>query len=219
MKERPDDCCVAAGARNRLAVVLCAAILIVACDASYPTTPSPAVPVALQLHFGQPLGEASVFTSYSFVAYVLRSDGAWHNATIDATWSSPDPSVFRSLGTGVFRAERPGTAGVRVELQGLEAFVAIVVIEPARQPFPRLAARGVPPRTVGATTQTTAALLQSAAVSSDVTAQAAWTSSDPSVATVEGGRVTARRPGTVRISAMYDGLWGYYVFSIPPPER
>jgi hypothetical protein len=219
MKERRDDCRVAAGARNRLAALLCAAILIVACDASYPTTPSPAVPVALQLHFGQTLGEASVRASYSFVAYVLRSDGAWHNATTDATWSSPDPSVFRSLGTGGFVAERPGTAGVRVELQGLEAFVAIVVIDPARQPLPRLAVRGVPPRTVGATAQTTAALLQSPALSSDVTAQAAWASSDPSVATVDGGRVTALRPGTVRITAMYDGLSAYYVFSISPPDR
>jgi len=210
---------VSVGARSHVAVRLCALVLIAGCSASYPTTPSPAVPLALQLHFAQTLGEASVRASYSFLAYVLRSDGAWHNATFDATWSSPDPSVFRSLGGGRFIAESPGTAGIRVEFQGLDAFVGIVVIDPARQPVPRLAVRSVPPRTVGATTQTTAALLRSADISSDVTAQATWASSDPSAATVDGGRVTALRPGTVRITATYEGLSAYYVFSVPPPER
>ena len=39
----------------------------------------------------------------------------------------------------------------------------------------------------------------------DVTSYAAWTSSDPSIATVEGGKITAISAGTVTITATYNG--------------
>ena len=39
----------------------------------------------------------------------------------------------------------------------------------------------------------------------DVTSYAAWTSSDPSIATVDGGKITAIAAGTVTITATYNG--------------
>lgn len=39
----------------------------------------------------------------------------------------------------------------------------------------------------------------------DVTSYAAWTSSDPSIATVDGGKITAISAGTVTITATYNG--------------
>ena len=39
----------------------------------------------------------------------------------------------------------------------------------------------------------------------DVTSYAAWTSSDPSIATVDGGKITAVSAGTVTITATYNG--------------
>lgn len=39
----------------------------------------------------------------------------------------------------------------------------------------------------------------------DVTSYAAWTSSDPSIATVDGGKITAMSAGTVTITATYNG--------------
>jgi hypothetical protein len=173
----------------------------------------------LQLHFASPLGDASLRSVYSFLAYVVRSDGAWQEVTNQATWSSPDPIVFRSLGSGRFAADSVGLSGVRVQYQGLGAFADIVVIDPARQAVPRLSLSPAQTLTVGTSGQATAFLLSSSGGSRDVTPDAAWDSSDPAVASVDRGRITVKAPGTTRIMVAYDGLVSSYTFSVRPPAR
>jgi hypothetical protein len=194
------------------------ALLLAACEASYPTTPTAPVPLALQLHFAQPLGDASIRGGYSFKAYVIRSDGAWEEVTNQVAWSSPNPAVFRSAGSGQFIADNLGASGVIAQYQGLFASVAIVVVDPARLPTPRLSVTAVAPQT-GATLQSVSALVPITGSSRDVTGEATWTSSDPLVATVATGRVTARGPGTTRITVTHQGMTASYVFSVRPPAR
>jgi hypothetical protein len=217
MIERAVGVCARAGLMRRLPALLCAA-LAAGCDASYPTAPGQPVPLALQLHVDRPLGEAPVRATYAFSAFVLRSDGAWEDVSGGVFWSSPDPNVWRSLGSGWFHAQSPGVAGVRAEYDGLRAFIDVVVIDPSRQVVPRLSISAAGPRTVGASGQATVALLQSDGSSHDVTAAAAWMSSDASVATVDRGHVVAKGPGTTRITVTYAGLTAAYLFSVDPPQ-
>jgi len=202
----------------RVPMVVCAALLITGCEASYPTTPTSAVPLAMQLHVPQPLGDASLRSSYGFTAYVIRSDGAWEEVTNQAAWSSPNPTVFRSGGSGRFVADALGTAGVIAQYQGFTMFIDIVVIDPSRLPVPRLTIGATAPR-IGTTAQSRVTLVPVTGAATDVTGEAVWTSSDPSVATVEQGRVTARSPGTTRITVTHLGLTAAYLFSVRPPER
>ena len=67
----------------------------------------------------------------------------------------------------------------------------------------------------GVTTQLTAlATTAGGRVVHDVTASAAWTSSDPSIASVSGGVVSGVRPGTVKITAATGGVSGALDFTV-----
>jgi hypothetical protein len=66
---------------------------------------------------------------------------------------------------------------------------------------------GTPPA-VGGTSQFTATAALSNGTTQDVTSQAVWDSSNPSVATVVAGRVTGVAPGEVDITATYQGVSG-----------
>ena len=205
--------------RKAASALVCATLFFAGCSASYPTTPTDAVPLGLQVHAAQPLGDASVRSVYTFFAYVLRSDGAWEDVTDRTSWSSPDPVVFRSLGSGRYLAESPGRAGARAQYAGLGAFVDVVVIDPVRQPLPRLSLGAAAPQTIGVTAQATAALLSATGGARDVTNEATWVSSDPFVATVDRGRVTAIGPGTARITVTHSGLIAAYLLSVAPAAR
>ena len=206
--------------RSLMAVTLGLVALVAGCEASYPTRPDTPTPVALQVHYLRPVGYAAVRSSYTFAAYVLRSDGAWENVTTRAAWSAPDPAVLRSSGFGVFLADAPGASGVRVEYGGLATFVDMFVIDPSVQPYPRLTIAPGTPVVIGASSQATASFQSAAgAAAQAVTADAIWTSSDPAVATVAAGRVTAVGPGTTRITATFQGVSNFYGWSVPPPAQ
>jgi len=200
-------------------VLVCAAAIGSGCSASYPTSPTSPVAVGLQLQLVQPMGEVPVGSLGAFSAFAIRSDGAWEDVTSKTTWSSPDPLVFRSLGQGRFFADSLGRSGVRAQYEGLAEFVDIVVIDPARRPTPRLNLTMAAPNAVGASAQATAVFLPAVGGSIDVTAATAWASSDPRVAVVDRGRLTAMGVGTTRITASYADVTSYYLFSIRPPQQ
>ena len=181
--------------------------------------PTPPEPVALQLHVAQALVEARPRSTYTFLTYILRSDDVWEDVTAQTTWSSPDPAVFRSLGSGRFMADSPGHAGVRAEYAGFASFMDVIVIDPLRLPVPRLVMVTTNPWLIGSTGQAGVTLIPASGGSRSVTAEAEWSSSDPSVATIDRGRVTAIRPGTTQITASYQALTASYVFSVRPSQR
>lgn len=199
--------------------MLVAAVIASGCNASYPTSPSSPVPVGLQLQVVQPMGEAQFGSLYAFSAFTIRSDGAWEDVTNKTIWSSPDSLVFRSISQGLFIASSLGNSGVRAQYEGLAQFIDVVVVDPARRPLPRLNLTMAAPSAVGGSAQATAVLLPAAGGSIDVTAAATWASSDPRVAVVDRGRLTAMGVGTTRITASYTDVTSYYLFSIRPPQQ
>src|SRR5258706_2746277 len=67
-------------------------------------------------------------------------------------------------------------------------------------------APGAPRVPAGITTQLSVTASRRDGASFDVTAAAAWSSSDESIATVDGGSVSTSHPGVARISATFEGI-------------
>lgn len=111
------------------------------------------------------------------------------------TWSTDQPAIAEVDATGVVTALAPGVATVTGTCKGVSATATITVngttlaLSPGALTVPR-----------GARLPFTA---RSGAL--DVTAQAEWASSDPSVATVAGGEVTGVGVGATVITATWQG--------------
>jgi trimeric autotransporter adhesin len=204
-------------------LIILISIPLAACHASYPvgpTDPAPA-PVAFQVQYKTPLGFVSVGTSFSFGAYVLRSDGAYEDVTLRTTWSSTDPSVIRSTtGVGVFVASALGPADVVAQYERFTTTLSLFVTRTDRPVYPFVTVSAGAPRNIGDSFPATLTLRPSATSIQNVTDLAAWQSSDPSVLTVSPrGVVTAVGTGTAQITASYEGLSAWYAWSVPPPTR
>jgi uncharacterized protein YjdB len=143
------------------------------------------------------------------------SDGTTQDMTSNATWTTSSAAVAKVdnfQGYTYVTAVAPGVATITAKLATGEtatmtitvtnATVTAVQITPAQQSVP-----------VGTYLQ-----LQATGVFSDLTTQdesysASWTSSDPTIATVSSdyysaGTVTTNAPGTVTISANFNGVVG-----------
>jgi len=205
--------------------VLCAgiAIFLAACHASYPSAPSSAVTVALQVHYPNALGPAPVVSSFGLMAYSVNSEGAFEEVTKKATWSTSDPAVVvrstsQSAITENFAAIAPGSADITAQYQGFSTTITVVAFRPDRPVYPSLmiSSRG-DPRIPGASVPSVVRLYRASADFDDVTRLATWSSSDPGVATVSAdGMVRGIAPGTTQIVASYGGLTSSYALSIAP---
>jgi Bacterial Ig-like domain (group 2). len=198
-------------------------ICLAACHASYPSAPSNPVTVAVQVHYPVAVGPVPVISSFALMAYSVNSEGAFEDVTKKAAWSTSDPSVIvRSVSqssiTEVFAAMAPGSANITAQYQGFSTTITIVAFRPDRLIYPSLtiSSRG-DPRLAGASVPSVVRLYRGSADFDDVTRLAAWSSSDPGVATVSAdGTVRGVAPGTTQIVASYTGLTTSYALSIPP---
>jgi hypothetical protein len=192
-----------------------------ACSASYPTVPSEPTPVTMQILVNRPLGAAVADSAYSFSAYALRSDFAWEDVTAAAEWRSSSTAVLRPFNVdGTFMATGPGSASVLVRHEGLAASFDVTVLAAPPLHRPRLSVSVLPdPRVVGGSGSAAATLSPLSGSSVTVTADAIWESSDPSVVTVDRGRLVGVGPGTATITASYQGLSDSVRVSVAPPSR
>jgi hypothetical protein len=207
-------------AKVRIRSLLMSVIAIgtVACRASYPAAPTDdSVPVAFYVLHTQTFGFAAVGSTYSFLAYTLTSDGAYEDVTSRTTWVSSDAGVLRPGATvAAFAAVASGPVEVVARHREFVHSIPMFVIRPDRQPYPYLSISAGAPRTLGEASQAVARVQQSATVSQVVTDFATWASSNPGVATVNRGLVTAVSTGTTQITASYDGLSAFYNLSVRP---
>jgi len=133
------------------------------------------------------------------------SDGSQVDVTATATWQSLDPAVadFSSPGqvqtfaTGSARLvhDFAGVQGDTLHLNVTTAALDSVVVSPCGLVLPP-----------GVTRQLVATAHFSDGSTQDATAQATWTSSDPMVASVDEGRVTAVATGSTQITATVLGV-------------
>jgi uncharacterized protein YjdB len=114
----------------------------------------------------------------------------------DVTWTSSDPNVA-TVANGVITAVSAGTATITATSAANSAVTAAcaVTIEDEILPEISLSESAVSMKT-GETVTLTAAIIPA-----EFSQEVAWASSDPSVATVDGGVITAIAAGTVTITA------------------
>lgn len=183
-------------------------------------------PTYRTIYFNVGIGPTGVTLSESSLSLIV---GGSHNlvATISppdaadksVTWTSSDPSVAAVSGGGQVTALKAGTATITVRTnEGSFTATCSVTVS-------NVAATGVTidkssiSLMVGGTSQITAAVSPSNAFDKSVT----WTSSDPSVATVDGsGLVTAVKAGTTVITVTTnDGSYTRtcsVTVSVPAPD-
>jgi uncharacterized protein YjdB len=134
------------------------------------------------------------------------SDGTNKDITSSVAWSSSNVSVASVGSTGLVTGIGAGTASITAALSGLVANAAVTV--PGTVPPPPLVSITVTPATatviVGSTQQMTATANYSDGEQIDVTGSATWTSSAPTIATINSvGLVTAAASGNSTITATY----------------
>jgi hypothetical protein len=163
--------------------------------------------------------------TYSFTAFTINSDNVYETVTAKATWASSDPGVAQMRSPGTFNAVGPGAANAIVHYEGLEATADMLVVDPAvlARLLPRLeVSASTSPRIGGASVRATASrrrvLNSSGGVEVvNVSNQVTWSSSDPGIATVDGGGlITPVSLGTVLISAAMDGMSDWIWVSVLP---
>lgn len=153
----------------------------------------------------------------------IYTDDSQRDLTADVTWTSLDPataSVSNASGTeGQVRGVLQGTAQVEARLAGISASVPVTVTAA------QLVSLEVAPASLtlaaGLTHALAAVGTYSDATVRDLTDQASWTSSDPSVADVSTlgasrGVVTARRVGTVTVRAAIGAIAGTAAITVSP---
>jgi len=132
-----------------------------------------------------------------FAALGVLSDGTSQDITAAATWTSSSTTVATINASGLATGQNPGTTTITATLSGKSGTATLTVTSAT------LASVNVTPDTpslpAGGNQQFTLTGSYSDGTSADVSGQATWTSSNPSVATVSTtGLVTAVAAGTTR---------------------
>ncbi|OZG53569.1 Bacterial Ig-like domain (group 2) [Pseudoscardovia radai] len=127
------------------------------------------------------------------------------------TWESSDPSVATVNG-GIVTAVKAGTATITAKSSNGKSATCTVTVNPATVPVTGVSVTpSIKSLYVGDATQLTATVSPSNATNKTVT----WTSSNPSVATVDAnGIVTARAQGTASISAKAGSYTAYSTINV-----
>jgi trimeric autotransporter adhesin len=156
-----------------------------------------------------------VGTVQQFQATAIYSDNTSQAVTGQATWTSTKTAVATVTTNGPNRgrvtAVAAGTAQIQASWQGITGSSTVTVT--AAVPVSISVSPAAVTVAVGSTRQYAAALIYSDGTSTDVTAQATWTSSAPTVASVSTargskGQAKALSAGTATIQAAYQGLTG-----------
>ena len=150
-----------------------------------------------------------------YVAVGTYSDGSTHDISSSASWRSSDTLVATILSTDLFKAEADthseGTTHITVRVGDIISNEAVLVVTPKQLFSLEITPAQDQSMNVGTHTQLTVIAHYTGGFSKDVPYDAAWFSSNPSVASVEsgtkGGLVTANSPGGfIDITAVYEGI-------------
>jgi len=126
------------------------------------------------------------------------SDGSAQDATLSASWS-PSNATIATVSAGIVHGVAAGSAGVTASYGGHSASCAVRV----RAAAPSYGVEPADPVLLGLSGQFPLQFFEylSAALPTNLTGTATWTSSNTSVATVSGGTVTGKSSGTATIQA------------------
>lgn len=184
-----------------------------ACNASFPAAPT-ADPTVQRLRvLLESPQELFLNQTFSVIAYTVDSDTGYRNVTTAASWTSSDPAILQLVSSGRFRVAAVGSAQISAVYQGFTDALTLRT-EVAVRPIPFLDMLRLPSLFLGddafVHTQFCSPGCQV------VTSTATWASTDPTVATVSGGRITPLSIGTTQILAAYNGQGASFYVSVRP---
>ncbi len=141
-----------------------------------------------------------------FVATALFTNGEVRDVTADALWSVDDAFVGAASEQtrGVISGLAPGQTVVRARFGGKSVTRTLVVVDAALRELQLDPPHPVVP--VGLSVPLKVTAIRSDGSKQDVTAEAIWSSSSPSLASVTNGAVFGRIPGQLTLSASVQGL-------------
>jgi hypothetical protein len=202
-------------------------------DVSLPSTPSttlptviappqwtpPAPTTAVWLYYSFPTrAQFAVGSTFGFSVLAIHADGVYEPlGTPEATWTSSNLAIVRLIGTpSTLQAVGVGIATITVTARGFSDSATVEIVNSsASSTYPRLTVNP-PTGPTGAGETRDARLLFSESPTNfrEVQAEAEWSSSDPRVATVAAGLVTAVGQGATEISASYRGYSDRFRLSV-----
>jgi trimeric autotransporter adhesin len=143
----------------------------------------------------------------TFTATAIYPNNVSQNVTNLATWSSSNSTIATVSATGVASALAAGTAIISATYQGATGSTNLTVGSATLDHIS--VTPSSPQLAVGVYTGLLATAVFTDGTVTDVTNQAMWTSSNPSIATAASqGVVNAVAPGTAKISATWHGVSG-----------
>ncbi len=162
--------------------------------------------VLVGIEVSPPLITAAVGTQAVLAATAMYSDGSSADVTPIAAWDTSAPAVATVSG-GLVSAVGPGVATITAAFQGLAASSQVTV--PAAPVVSIAITPGSATTGLGGAVQFTAVATLADQTHQDVTATAAWTSTDPAIASVSaGGLAIGLTAGAVTIRAEAGGVLG-----------
>ena len=145
-------------------------------------------------------------TTRQFAATGTYSDNSTQDLTATATWASSDTNIATIAAGGLATAVGVGTTMISATVGTVSAIVAFHVNAAA------LVSINVTPANPTIATLTDQAFTATGTytdnTTQDLSGQATWASSDPSVATLDGTVATGIAAGTTTISASFGGVTG-----------
>jgi Bacterial Ig-like domain (group 2) len=142
------------------------------------------------------------------------NDGSSQSLTSSVQWSSSSPYVLGLSSSGIATAVSEGTASVTATSGTVKAAAQFEVGPPV------VTSLAVAPASlllfVGGQAQLSATAIFSDSSTQDFTTKVSWSSADPTIAGVNGGRALARRVGETTISASLGALTGLADFAVNP---
>ncbi|MEO6527552.1 MAG: protein kinase [Gemmatimonadaceae bacterium] len=162
------------------------------------------VPQAMQLAVG---------TSAPLVATVTNMKNEVVPSTTPVTWTSRDTLIASVSDSGVVTGRHEGPTIITAQF-GKQSKTVQVAVSPAS-----LEQVSVSPKRLTLSIGSMAVLRATAkdATGRQIPRDAIWLSSDPTVATVGGGRVTAKGPGTATITAQIEAKSATADVTVPAP--
>lgn len=147
--------------------------------------------------------------------------GSSRNAASEASWTSLAPSIATVSSTGLVTGVTAGSASIRATLGTSSATVTVTVLAGVTPPAPSVTSVTVEPSDQTAAVGTSATFIAKAHYSDGSTvvhtAEAAWSSTAPAVATAgAGGVITPKAAGDTIIVALYGGVGGQATLHVTP---
>lgn len=149
-------------------------------------------------------------------AMVRYANGAAEDVTDQVQWSSSDETIAQVDEQGLVEGLLEGSAELQAHMNSLSSEASQITVAQLYSPISLTVTPTVATASVGATLDFELMAQYAQGPPRVVTATAAWTSTNPSIATVSSGRLTTHASGQAQLNALYGGLMKLVQITVTP---